>query len=176
MPYQWRDHQAAPDHFGAVFHELVAWPHRSLPRRGFVWFIAITAGFVALPLLAVVGSAVLWGLLPFIVVTVWGLWHAIDRSYRRAEQTREVLRFDADRLELTRHDPGREPRRFDANPYWVQVVLRPGPVESYLTLRGEGREVELGAFLAPEERRALELELRRRLADLRLRPAPPPDS
>ena len=48
MPYRWTDHDAAPERSGAVSHELVAWPHRSLPRSGFVWFIAATAGLLAL--------------------------------------------------------------------------------------------------------------------------------
>jgi uncharacterized membrane protein len=35
-----------------------------------------------------------------------------------------------------------------------------GPVPSYLTLRGAGREVELGAFLTQDERVTLERDLR----------------
>lgn len=167
MPYRWHDHAAAPERSGAVLHELVLWPHRSLPRRGFVWFIGATAALLALPLLAVVGHAVLWGLLPFALAAVAGLWFAIGRSYRSGE-TREVLRLGREALDLTRSDPGRPDRRWRANPYWVRVALRAdGPVEAYLTLSGGGREVELGAFLSPEERRALEPELRRRLAGLR---------
>ncbi|MCB1513056.1 MAG: DUF2244 domain-containing protein [Hyphomicrobiaceae bacterium] len=45
--------------------------------------------------------------------------------------------------------------------------MRDGPVEDYLTLAAQGREVELGAFLTPEERRELDRELRHRLAALR---------
>ena len=40
-------------------------------------------------------------------------------------------------------------------------------VFQYLTLRGAGREVELGAFLSEDERLALRAEMRQRLADLR---------
>ena len=50
-----------------------------------------------------------------------------------------------------------------------------GPVEAYLTLSGSGREVELGAFLTPDERRALDIDLRSRLAALRQAPEPPRD-
>lgn len=41
-----------------------------------------------------------------------------------------------------------------------------GPVANDLTLKGEGREVELGAFLVEDERIVLQGELRARIADL----------
>jgi uncharacterized membrane protein len=49
----------------------------------------------------------------------------------------------------------------------VTLHEKGGPVPQYLTLRGAGREVELGAFLSEDERLALRAELRRKLADLR---------
>lgn len=170
MPYLWHDHPAAPEQSGAVLHELVVWPHRALTPGGFVWFISITVALIALPLLAVLGSPVLWGLLPFIVAAVGGVWLALRAAWRKGE-TREVLRLTPALLDLTRHDPGREDRQWRANPYWVRLALRrDGPVSDYLTLSADGREVELGAFLAPEERRALHDDLQRRLGDLRQRP------
>ena len=42
-----------------------------------------------------------------------------------------------------------------------------GPVPHYVTLKGAGREVEIGAFLTEEERRALEPALREALERLR---------
>lgn len=166
MPYQWTD--AAPeDHSGAVSLRLEAWPHRSLPPAGFAWVIGLTAGGLALPLLAVLGTAVLWGLLPFAVLAVWGLWHAIRRSYRDGAM-REVLELAPGRLRLVRSDPGRPDRVWQTNPYWVRVSLRrTGPVEDYLVLTDGRREVELGAFLTPGERRALHDDLDRLLAELR---------
>ncbi|WJS86121.1 DUF2244 domain-containing protein [Paracoccus sp. TOH] len=162
MPWQW--HDAAPEQSGAVFR-LEIRPHRALPRRGFVWVIGLTAGFLALPLIAVLGTAVLWGLLPFAALAVWGLWAAIRRSYRVPQ---EVMLLSRDRLELVRSDPGRADRIWRTNPYWVRAVLRAnGPVEDYLVLTDGKREVELGAFLAPEERVALRDELTRRLGALR---------
>ncbi|MDO5658051.1 MAG: DUF2244 domain-containing protein [Paracoccus sp. (in: a-proteobacteria)] len=161
MPYRWQDNPGRA--------RLVAWPHRSLPRHGFVWVIGLMAGFLSLPLLAVTGSPILWGLLPFALLALWGLWFAITRSYRSG-QTHEVLLLDTGRLHLTRHDPGRAPREWQANPYWVRAMIRPGPVEDYLVLTGGdegGRAVELGAFLSPKERRALRDELAARLAALR---------
>ena len=166
MPYAWQD-DTAPEDSGAVSYRLEAWPYRSLPPRGFVWVIGLTAAGLGLPLLAVIGSPVMWGLLPFVVLSVWGLWHAIRRSYRGAA-TREVLLLTRQSLTLTRSDPGREARVWQTNPYWVRVGLRAnGPVEDYLVLTDGRREIELGAFLSPEERISLRGDLDLRLARLR---------
>lgn len=164
MPYEWTN--AAPDSSGAVLRRLVLWPHRSLPPRGFAWFIAVTVGFVSLPLLAVLGTAVLWGLLPFMVMAVGGIWIAIQQTYRSG-QTREVLEMDRRVLRVTRRDPGRPAREWQTNSYWVRAGLRQGPVEAYLTLTDGQREIEIGAFLTPDERRALCDELTREMGNLR---------
>jgi uncharacterized membrane protein len=71
-----------------------------------------------------------------------------------------------DLVRIERHAPKSPLLDWEANPYWVTVHIheRGGPVPQYLTLRGAGREVELGAFLTPGERqrlrRTLETELR----------------
>lgn len=160
MPYEWIS--AESGEAGQVTLRL--WPYRSLPRQGFVAFIAITAAMLVLPLMAVLGTPVLWGLLPFIAAAVAGVWWALSGSYR-AGGTVEVLRFDPDCVTLTRRAPDGTERRWQANPYWVRVRLYPtgGPVPDYLTLRGNGREVEIGAFLAPPERRALKPAIEERL-------------
>lgn len=133
-----------------------------MPVTGFVWVIGITAAMLAIPILALLGTAVLWGLLPFGIIAVTALWWALKSSYRSG-RTSETLSILADRLYLIRSDPGRPDRDWQANPHWVRVSLRSGPVESYLTLTDGRREVELGAFLSPEERRKLAAELRHRL-------------
>lgn len=167
MPYRWLDDDTAPEQSGAVSYRLEAWPYRSLPIRGFVWIIALTAGALLLPLLAVLGSPVLWGILPFAGLAVWALWHAIQRSYRSGD-TREVLVLTREALTLTRSDPGRKDRIWETNPYWVRASLSAaGPVEHYLILSDGRREIELGAFLAPEERQSLHHEVVRHLAAVR---------
>lgn len=164
MPYEWKT--TAPDDFGAVSFTLTARPYRSLPRRGFVWFIGVTAVLIALPMIALLGTVLLWGLLPFIALTMWGLWHGLQRSYRSGEIT-ETLTLTNRELNLCRHDPGRADRIWTTNSYWVRVMLRKGPVEDYLTLSDGQREIELGAFLTPEERRDLCRDLQRNLQALR---------
>ena len=59
-------------------------------------------------------------------------------------------------------------RRWHANPFWVRLrLLDDARVEKYLTLQGNGREIELGAFLSPGERETLYDALRAALARLR---------
>ena len=162
MPYQWIDPTSDSP------ARLHLWPYRSLPRRGFVGFFVVTVALVALPMLTVLGSPVLWFILAFVILALSGMWAALSRSYRDAEIV-EDLRLGHDTLTLTRHGPRGRRQDWQANPYWVTVHLHPtgGPVPNYLTLKGNNREVELGAFLSEEERLALRDDLQQRLRDLR---------
>ncbi|WP_037281277.1 DUF2244 domain-containing protein [Rubellimicrobium mesophilum] len=159
MPYSWTEPTLRPDEPAPVA-QLRLWPHRSLPRSGFVRFFGATAALGTVPLLAVLGSPILWGLLPFVLLTLGGLWAAIQFSYRTGEVVEE-LRLWPDRLELTRTEPRRPVRRWEANPHWVRPALHAtgGPVPNYLTLTGAGRTVEIGAFLSEDERLTLWKEL-----------------
>lgn len=163
MPYEWLPPDAAGD-------RLHLWPWRSLPRRGFVWFLGGTAALIAVPLVAVLGTPVLWGLLPFLLAAVAAMWWALERSYRDGEII-EDLRLSPTEMQLVRHGPRGQRQDWQANPHWVRVIRHEtgGPVPHYLTLRGGPREVEIGAFLTPGERLALETDLRARLAQARER-------
>lgn len=162
MPYEWTEPQP-PDEGAPPVAQLRLWPHRSLPRGGFVGFFGGTATLAAIPLLTVLGSPVLWGLLPFFVVTFWGLWFALQASYRTGE-VQEELHLWPDRVLLTRHERRRASRSWEANPHWIRTTLHEtgGPVPNYLTLTGAGRTVEIGAFLSEDER----LDLRPELEDV----------
>lgn len=166
MPYEVTStmQPSAPDHFGAEsissarqpHHRVALWAHRSLPRKGFVWFIGGTAALISLPLITLIGSPVLWGLLPFLVLAVVGIWWALQRNHADRDIV-EHLTIWADSITLTRLGPRGKRADWSANPYWVTPVLhaKGGPVPNYVTLRGSDREVELGAFLSEDERIAL---------------------
>lgn len=154
MPYQWThptDHQQ---------QRLELWPFRSLPRRGFALFIMTTFGLICLPLLAVLGTVALWGLLPFMLLALAGIWFALQQSYRDAEVL-EVLTIDPERVHLTHQTRRGPPREWEASTHWARAEIHRagGPVPWYVTLTGNGRTVELGAFLSEDERRALYGEL-----------------
>ncbi|PUB13544.1 DUF2244 domain-containing protein [Yoonia sediminilitoris] len=160
MPYEWTQE---PPHDKSHW-QLCLWPYRSLLRKDFVLFMGATALIIALPLITLVGTIILWALLPFFALMFWGLWTALNISYRRGEVLEE-LTVDDTTAHLTRHNPKGPLQEWEANRYWVTVHLHPkgGPVENYLTLRGGDREVELGAFLDAAERLTLYDDLRRAL-------------
>ena len=160
MPYQWTTQSDQR-------WSLRLWPHRSLSSRGFVIFIGATCGMFALPLLASLGSPVLWILLPFLASTVALIWYFLRRSDRDGTLTETLVLHD-DQLTLTRQEPRKQDQIWQANPYWVKPELhaKSGPVAHYLTLAGGPRAVELGAFLSPEERVQLHDELADRLRRL----------
>jgi uncharacterized membrane protein len=146
---------------------LHLWPHRSLSRTGFVWFIGTTAALIALPLAGLIGNPALWILLPFLILAVASIWLALKRSYQDARVLEELV-LTHDQITLTRHDP-KSRQDWQANPHWVRVTLHEtgGPVPNYLTLSGNNREVELGSFLSEDERIVLAADLRQRLATTR---------
>lgn len=143
---------------------IEAWPNRSLSSKGFATFFLVTYALFLLPLFAVLGTAALWGILPFILLALVIVWAGFMRSYRDG-QLLEVLTLEETKVALTRTEPNGARHTWSANPYWVQVRMheRGGPVPGYVTLKGGGREVEMGAFLSEEERRALYEDLRRLL-------------
>ncbi|WP_289041960.1 DUF2244 domain-containing protein [uncultured Aliiroseovarius sp.] len=160
MPYEWMPTDA-PDSPQAELH---LWPFRSLPRRGFVWVMGIGFSMMLIPLLGLLGSIALWWLLPFALGAMGALWFFIEKSYKDGEILEELL-IQRDRITLTRHDPRGGEQHWNANPHWVTVEIhkRSGPVPNYVTLKGNGREVEIGAFLSEDERPKLYEELREAL-------------
>ncbi|WP_172299985.1 DUF2244 domain-containing protein [Pseudoruegeria sp. HB172150] len=171
MPYKWDTVAASGTNDAVIGWHLMLWPHRSLSPEGFVTFFSITFLLLLVPLFAVLGSPVLWGLLPFLMGTLALTWYLIRRSWRDGS-LREDLLLDQDHIEVVRREPSGTEKSWQANPYWVRVKLHEsgGPVENYLTLEGSGRMVEIGAFLSPEERISLYTDLTDRLARLGLRP------
>jgi len=170
VPYRWtKKIDEAPDITGALsseadgqcpMAELELWPHQSLTGHGFVWFIAPTALLFAFPLLAVLGTPVLWVLLLFCAFAIGGVWFAIKVN-RRHRHIQEKLTLWADKAILQHRKVGENPLIWEANPYWVEIemIKTGGPVDNYLTLRGSDRTVEIGSFLSGEERVDLNREL-----------------
>ncbi|MGX9357336.1 DUF2244 domain-containing protein [Roseobacteraceae bacterium S113] len=124
-----------------------------------------TVILIMVPLFPLIGSFVLWGILPFMLMAVAGIWWALQRNHEDNKIV-EILELSGETLRLTRHNPRSATQSWECNAYWAEAFLHPtgGPVPQYLTLRGNGREVELGAFLSADERQALYGDLRTRLS------------
>jgi uncharacterized membrane protein len=169
MPVKWdNDPKGPPIGSGTFLHgsgdpalaRAVLWPYRSLPRRGMAGILGFAFAAVLIPVLPLLGSPVVWGLLPFALGAVWLLWVMLEKSYTSGNM-REDLALWSDRIEIVRTNPKGPVQRWSANPFWVRLAMKQtgGPVDNYLTLSGSGREVELGAFLSPQERELLYADL-----------------
>ena len=161
MPYNWNTQRKNT----SELQILELWPHNSLTKSGFAGFIIVTFCLILIPLLALAGTIIFWGLLPFMMITLWGIWVALQKNYK-SNQILERLQFGSTRLELTRTNPSGEVQNWECEGYWsrAHLYLKEGPVPNYVTLNGNGREVEIGAFLSEDERKALYDELRKALA------------
>jgi len=134
-------------------------PHRSLGPRGFV----ILMGFVGVISFAAGLAFWLMGAWPvffFFGLDVALIYWAFKANYAQAREW-ERIDISANELVITRSRRHRPPERTAFQPYWVRIDLaedefRCGP----LLLRSHGRSVEVGAFLASDERRAFAGELR----------------
>lgn len=161
MPYRWSTDQTTQN----TTRVLELWPHNSLPKSGFALFIGVTFGLIILPLLAMSGTMIFWGLLPFLMLALWAIWAALQKSYKNNEIS-ERLSFGHRTLDLVRVNPRGDTQSWSCEAYWSRASLytSEGPVPFYVTLNGNGREVEIGAFLSEDERKSLYDELRNALA------------
>ena len=128
-------------------------PDESLPARGMAAFVLTTFTLILIPVIALLCTPVFWVLLPFVLLAVWGLYFALQQNHKQRQIT-EVLTLSKDNAQLTRKGPKGDTQTWECNRYWTQVNMHEtdGPVPHYVTLKGMGREVEIGAFLSEEER------------------------
>jgi uncharacterized membrane protein len=155
-------------------YQVTLWPHRSLSPRGFAMVMVGTAVMLSIPLIPLLGSPVALGIAPFLVAALALLGLFIRRNQRDLS-LHEELRLWPDLMAVERYEPGGRVLRWQANPYWVRIRLHPqGRPENYLTLKGGEREIELGAFLSPEERTELAAQLEDALRRARLPSGPGP--
>ena len=79
----------------------------------------------------------------------------ISRAIRRSRPRDRRAKADA----KAANHPAWQEKTWEANPYWVRLRSHSEPLPEYLTLTGGPREVELGAFMTPEERRRLSAQI-----------------
>ncbi len=149
---------AAPARF-----DIVLYPNRSLGRTGFAVLMGaivlvsatIGAGFM------MVGAWPVTGFFGLDVVLIFVAFRWQDREARRAE----FVRLDQGGLTVRRLEPDGSSQSWQFEPYWLRVSIElAGRHHCRLMLRSHGRQLEIGAFLTPDERaglaHALEIALR----------------
>ncbi|MEL6266253.1 MAG: DUF2244 domain-containing protein [Pseudomonadota bacterium] len=140
-------------------YSVELWPNRSLSRLGQRRVLALLGAGFALPLLPLVATPVLWIPLLF-ALAVLGLVAWAFRRNTADGRLVERLALWPDEMRVERVEPSGQRLCWSADPYFVRLTLHEqARLESYLTLKGGGREIELGAFLSPEERRHLAEEI-----------------
>ena len=117
---------------------------------------------MTIPMLALLGSASFWGVVPFCLFTLLLLYLSLRKNYDDGKIIDRLLVW-ADLITVERVEVNKSIKKWEAIPYWSTVNLykENGPVDKYLTLKGNGREIELGSFLSPEEREKIYSLLKR---------------
>ena len=153
----WRERRDRP------LYQARLWPNQSLTRTGARVFFAASVAMLCAPLLAVAGTPVFWGLAPFAAAALGAIWWAIRRNGRNLSLF-ETVTVWRDEVRVERREADAKVRRWQADPVLTRIRLhKEARVEDYLTMTGGGREIEIGAFLAPEERIALAEEIEQAL-------------
>jgi len=130
-------------------------PIKSLSNQGFATVITLAAIAFTIPLLGLLGKIALWMMLPHLLLAIGILWYSIRRNDKDRDVYEHILIWK-DLIAVHRHNPRKADQYWTGNPYWIKLKTRDTrTVESYLTLTGAKREIELGAFLSPAERIAL---------------------
>lgn len=146
--------------------EAVLYPRRSLSPRGFAILIGVTGivGFVYGTAFWLMGA---WPIFGF-CGTEWLLFVYLFRKHLQGDKRSERLRLYRDRLMVEVMTPKGERELYRFQPYWLQVILdEPDEYESSLYLRSHGKQLRIGSFLSPQERRDVAQELRAVLSRLR---------
>lgn len=150
--------------FDAVIH-----PYRSLGAEGFrVLFFAV----VAINLVGAVVTLSLgaWPIVGFLGLDVLAVYVAFRASYAQARAfERVVVDHESLTVERVSHKGARAEWRFPS--YWVSVWFEGDEEHGTVTLRSHGRALEVGAYLAPFERKSFADALRNALHVAKASPA-----
>lgn len=138
--------------------EALLYPRRSLDRRGYTLLIGGTGVIIGLYGITflLIGAWPIFGFLGAEWLLFWFLFSRHYRGDRRAER----LRLFPDRLLIEALDAKGRLTTYMLQPYWLQVILdRADTFGHPLYLRSHGRQLEIGAFLSPQERQDFAAQL-----------------
>ena len=108
-----------------------------------------------------------WPILVFFVLHTAALYWMV-RYHWFVGQCYEDLQLSRDHLTITRVSPSGESHTEKVSPQWLQVVYPNVPEkDAPLMVGSHGRTIEIGTFLAPQEKYDLSLELHKALRNRR---------
>jgi len=141
-----------------VFFEAVLTPHRSLPPHGFVLLMLLLGcvSFAAGVSFVLIGA---WPIVGYFGLDVLLVYWAFRASYKSARM-HEWVRLTDEALTVERVSERGERRRWRFQPSWLRVTLVEHDESNRLILSSHGRQLSLGVFLGPAERRSLAAALR----------------
>ena len=144
-----------------VFFDAVLYPHRSLPPQGFMVLMLVLSvvSFAAGVSFVLLGA---WPIFGYFGLDVLLVYLAFRASYRSARM-HEWVRLTGDTLTVERVGQRGERRRWQFQPFWLRVVLEEQEETNRLVLTSHGRELVVGRFLGPTERKNLATALKQAL-------------
>lgn len=153
----------------APLFDAILTPHRSLPPRAFLLFMAALASLsFSVGLYFILSGA--WPVFGFLGLEVFLVWGAFRLNYRSARQF-ERLVLTREALAVRRVTHYGEERAWSFQPAWVRVEIEePAEPDTPLLLRSHGRRLSIGSFLSAPERVDLAKALRAALAEARRAP------
>ena len=142
---------------------MTLWPNRSLDKKTFVLLMVVTFGAMMIPIIPFLGTKTVLIVLPFSIITILLLFFSIVLNYQHGKLY-ENIKIWPGLIQVKRYERDGTSKEWRANPYWTKVNLyeENEKIQNYLTLSGSGREVEVGAFLAPTER----LEIKKKIESI----------
>ena len=145
--------EAAP-----VFFDAVLYPHRSMPPQGFVILMLLlgAVSFAAGVSFVLMGA---WPIVGYFGLDVLLVYLAFRASYRSARM-HEWVRLTGEALTVERVSVRGERRSWQFQPSWLRIRLEEKDESNRLILSSHGRELSVGVFLGPAERKNLAAALR----------------
>lgn len=146
-----------------IFRALLT-PHRSLGRTGFFVLMGAVA-FMWLGTGAFFLSLGAWPVFGFFGLDVLLLYIAFRLNYRAA-RAREEVSVSRIALDILKVAPSGRSQAYHFNPFWTKFrVARHEEIGiTAMAVEGEGRQVQIGAFLNPDDRESFASAFGRALA------------
>ena len=132
-------------------------PHRSLSLKGIRRAVAVYALLAAIPALYFFLSGA-WPVVGFLGLDALALYWALIASRRSGDAFEQVTLWP-DALEIRHVTPRGAEKSHRFNPFWVRLHIDRDPDDRVLrlTLRNRGDELEIGAFLNPDDKKSFAL-------------------